>query len=175
MENYSVRDFRDFILSKIVETRKCTRLPQHERDARADSLHEILQTELFDALYDRHDTKWLLEQAQIMRSDAQRFLRVNDAKLQATRKNLLVVQQRITELQRSLDAYNKMHAPDHDFQEREILETRRELTRDIEDAKKSEASCEEELSNASYQEDLIRILHRLEGVIMNPNYFGYLN
>lgn len=174
MLNYSVRDFRDFLIGKIMATTKAIKIPEAERERRADVLREIVQSELFDCLYDRHDTVWMLEQAEIMRAEAGDYLRRNDQKIQSTMKSLEEARTRIEFLNGSLKAYNAMDLSEHDFVEREALEAKEEIQEEIEETEKKVRAYMEELNPVRYNQRLMYIMHRLEGVITNPNYFSYL-
>jgi hypothetical protein len=174
MLNLSVRDFRDFLIGKIVATTKAQKLSEREREKRADVLREIVHTELFDSIYDRHDTMWMLEQAEIMRSEAGDYLRQNDQRIQDTMKKLEVARGRIDFLNASLRAYKDMDLSEHDFVEREALEAKEEIEDEIRETEQMVQAYMEELNPVKYNRNLMYVLHRLEGIITNPNYFSYL-
>ena len=174
MIELTVRDFRDFLIGKIMATTKAKKLSESEREKRADVLREIVQSELFDCLYDRHDTIWMLEQAGIMRAQAKDYLRQNDQHIQDTMKNLEAARSRIDFLNVSLNAYKSMDTSEHDFVEREALETKQEIEEEIAETQRKVQAYMEELNPAKYNQRLAYVMHRLEGVITNPNYFSYL-
>ncbi|MBR3281436.1 MAG: hypothetical protein IKI57_06365 [Clostridia bacterium] len=174
MLNMSVNQMRDFLIGKIRETCKTKNLYEEEREKRADVLRDIVQSELFAYMYDRHDTRWLLEQAKITRSEALRYLSLNSMRIESTRKSYLMTQDQIRALNSSLKAYNSMNVSSHDFVEREVREAKEELSEEIRQAEVRAEQYGKLLKEAEYQERLQYVMHRLEGIIVDPEYFAYL-
>ena len=167
-------EFRTFLYEKIRETEECG-IPNWDKAERCNTLTDISELELLDEVFNDYDTPWLLKCAKVHRAEAQHFLDVNFEKTKNLRDSLKMVRELIGRLKDTQKRYSEMDLSEHDFTEKEILEAQEEIAVELEQAQKREELYMNELKEAEYFERLVYVLHRLEGILMNPWYFSYLN
>ena len=169
-----INEFRTFLYEKIKETEECG-IPEWDKAERCNTLTDISELELLDEIFNDYDTPWLLKCAKVHRAEAQHFLDVHSNNTKSLRKSLDMVRELIKKLKETQKTYAEMDLSEHDFTEKEVLEAQEEIAEELAQAEERKKEYEAQLKEAEYFERLVYVLHRLEGILVNPWYFNYLN
>ena len=168
-----VRDFKAFLKQKIDETDKA-KIPEWDKAERYNTLIEVSELELLDECFEDYDTVWLIERAKAKRAEANYYMDVNHSKNQEIMEKLSKLKSHIKDLEHTKKSYSLIDISE-EFVEREVQEVQEELKVELNEAKEEEGRYLADLKDYEYAKRQVYILHRLEGILMNPGgYFNYL-